>query len=115
MCSSVGFSRQILNIVRVSNQLETEANSLERIQSYLEIEKEPAPTESGVPPAYWPASGALRVENLAVRYSADGPVVLDDISFEVKAGERVGIGEFLVLVSTCNILTSTPSYSWSHR
>jgi ABC-type multidrug transport system fused ATPase/permease subunit len=88
---SVSFSSRILSMVRVFNMLETEANSLERIQSYLEINHEPAPTEDGVPPAYWPASGALRVENLTARYSTDGPVVLDKVSFEVKAGERVGI------------------------
>ena len=65
----------------------------------------------GVPPAYWPASGTLRVEKLSARYSEvrpdirldqmmaytgfffveDGPNVLHDISFEVKSGERVGI------------------------
>jgi ABC-type multidrug transport system fused ATPase/permease subunit len=78
-------------MIRIFNMLESEANSLERIQSYLEIDHEPAPTENGVPPAYWPASGSLRVENLTARYSSDGPVVLDKVSFEVKAGERVGI------------------------
>lgn len=86
--------------------------SLERIYQYLEIEHEPTPTTEGVPPAYWPASGDLKVEHLYARYSQvrssrssvswitviyalqDGPNVLHDISFEVKAGERVGIGRF---------------------
>ncbi len=44
--------------------------SLERIQQYLDIEQEPKPTHEGVPPASWPASGDLRVENLSARYSA---------------------------------------------
>ena len=66
-------------------------NSLERIQQYIEIEQEPKPTENGLPPAYWPASGGLRVEKLSARYSADGPRVLHEISFEVKSGERVGL------------------------
>lgn len=44
-------------------------NSLERIDSYIKIEQEPKPTEGGQPPAYWPASGDLRVENLSARYS----------------------------------------------
>ncbi|EED77418.1 predicted protein [Postia placenta Mad-698-R] len=68
-------------------------NSLERIQQYLEIEQEPKSTESGIPPAYWPSSGNLRVEKLSARYSADGPRVLHEISFEIKSGERVGVGE----------------------
>lgn len=66
--------------------------SLERVNVYINIEQEPKPTASGTPPAYWPASGELRVERLSARYSANGPKVLDDISFHVKAGERVGIG-----------------------
>lgn len=44
-------------------------NSLERIDSYIKIEQEPKPTEGGQPPAYWPTSGDLRVENLSARYS----------------------------------------------
>ncbi len=85
--------------------------SLERIQQYLAIDQEPKATDSGVPPAYWPGSGDLRVENLSARYSSvrvqifvlsyiciadaipsqDGPKVLQNISFHVKSGERVGI------------------------
>ncbi|KAH8997804.1 hypothetical protein EDB86DRAFT_2828663 [Lactarius hatsudake] len=65
--------------------------SLERIHSYINAEQEPKPTEQGIPPAYWPASGDLRVENLSARYSHDGPKVLHDISFHIKPGERVGV------------------------
>jgi hypothetical protein len=43
--------------------------SLERIQGYLEIEQEPKPTTCGLPPAAWPTSGHLRVDNLTARYS----------------------------------------------
>jgi ABC-type multidrug transport system fused ATPase/permease subunit len=85
--------------------------SLERIHAYINIEQEPKPTEEGIPPAYWPASGELRVEKLSSRYSLvrkssssspvqiliqrnqDGPKVLHDISFHIKSGERVGVGE----------------------
>lgn len=65
--------------------------SLERIESYLNIEQEPKPTPAGIPPAYWPASGNLSVDNLSAKYSQDGPTVLHDISFTIKSGERVGV------------------------
>ena len=68
---------------------------MERIQQYIEIEQETKPTENGVPPAYWPASGNLDVQSLSARYSQDGPKVLHDISFQVRSGERVGIGMYL--------------------
>ena len=77
--------------VRAFNDVEVEGNSLERIQAYLEIEQETKPTKEKVPPASWPTSGDLRVESLSARYSPDGPRVLHDLSFTVKAGERVGI------------------------
>jgi ABC-type multidrug transport system fused ATPase/permease subunit len=67
--------------------------SLERIQGYINIEHEKPVTDQGKPPAYWPASGDLRVEGLSARYSEDGPKVLQDISFHIKSGERVGIGK----------------------
>ncbi|KAI0076652.1 P-loop containing nucleoside triphosphate hydrolase protein [Panus rudis PR-1116 ss-1] len=88
---AVSFSGAILWWVRWFNIVETRGNSLERIQQYLEIEHEPKPTARGIPPAYWPASGDLRVEQLSARYSEDGPKVLQDITFHVKSGERVGI------------------------
>lgn len=68
--------------------------SLERIQQYLVIEQEPRPITNKEPPAYWPASGALSVDGLSARYSVDGPDVLRDLSFEVKSGERIGIGRY---------------------
>lgn len=77
----------------------------------MTIEQEPKPTEDGKPPAYWPASGDLRVENLSAKYSPvclpsqshcslsnmyfqDGPEVLHDISFNIRSGERIGVGEY---------------------
>lgn len=88
---AIGFSSMILYWVRILNSAEVDGNSVERINSYINIEQEPQPSEGGQPPAYWPASGDLAVERLSARYSADGPKVLHDLSFHVKSGERVGI------------------------
>ncbi|KAF7368865.1 ATP-binding cassette transporter [Mycena venus] len=88
---ALGFSGSIFSLVNWWNQFEVKSNSLERVKQYIEIEQEPKATLEGVPPAYWPASGSIRVDNLSARYSPDGPKVLHDISFNVKSGERVGI------------------------
>ncbi|KAH7905305.1 P-loop containing nucleoside triphosphate hydrolase protein [Hygrophoropsis aurantiaca] len=97
---AVASSALILLWVRAVNDVEVSAPkiflipravSLERIDGYIKIEQEPKPTEDGQPPAYWPASGELRVENLSARYSSDGPKVLHDLSFHVASGERVGV------------------------
>ncbi|KAJ7700269.1 hypothetical protein B0H16DRAFT_1642910 [Mycena metata] len=88
---ALGFCGLLLWAVRATNDFEVQGQCLERIQAYIEIDHEKVPTEAGKPPAYWPASGELRVERLSARYSENGPEVLHDISFHVKAGERVGI------------------------
>ncbi|RDB25958.1 ATP-binding cassette transporter abc4 [Hypsizygus marmoreus] len=74
-----------------ANSLHIVQPSLERIQSFLEIEHEPKSTVNGVPPAYWPSSGDLRVESLCARYSPDGPNVLHSLSFHIESGERIGV------------------------
>ncbi|KAF8528012.1 hypothetical protein BU17DRAFT_81241 [Hysterangium stoloniferum] len=91
LAMAVAFSDRILWWIRILNEFEVQGNSLERIEAYLNIDQETKPTPQGVPPAYWPASGSLIVENLRARYSADGPEVLHNISFEVKSGERIGV------------------------
>jgi len=88
---TLGFSGMILVWIRCFNDFEVQSNSLERIQRYLTIEQEEAPTAEGKPPAYWPSSGALRVENLSARYSTDGPEVLHRLSFNLEAGQHVGV------------------------
>ncbi|EMD41558.1 hypothetical protein CERSUDRAFT_128415 [Gelatoporia subvermispora B] len=88
---AVAFSGTILWWIMAVNQFELSGNSLERVQQYLDIEQEPKSSDAGVPPAYWPASGGLRVDKLSARYSQDGPRVLHNISFEVRSGERIGI------------------------
>lgn len=64
---------------------------MERVEHYVNIEQEPKSTDRGEPPAYWPASGKIQVENLTARYSQDGPKVLHDLSFTINSGERVGV------------------------
>ncbi|KAG8882435.1 hypothetical protein FRB97_008251 [Tulasnella sp. 331] len=91
LAMALSFTERLLWWVRMLNMFEVEGNSLERIKGYVEIDQESRPTESGTPPAYWPASGSIRVESLSAKYSIDGPEVLRKLSFEVKSGERVGV------------------------
>ncbi|KAH9041259.1 hypothetical protein EDB85DRAFT_1921835 [Lactarius pseudohatsudake] len=98
---AIGFSGMILWWVRIFNDFEVNSEdslylALERMHSYINAEQEPKSTKQGIPPAYWPASGDLRVEKLSARYSLDGPKVLHDISFHIKSGERVGVGDGLL-------------------
>ncbi|KAK7048418.1 ATP-binding cassette transporter [Favolaschia claudopus] len=91
LTTALGFTSTIMTFVHMWNRFEVQSNSLERVKQYIEIEQEPKARSDGVPPAYWPASGNITVENLSARYSPDGPEVLHNISFSIKSGERVGI------------------------
>ncbi|KAJ7691269.1 hypothetical protein B0H17DRAFT_1159808 [Mycena rosella] len=76
-----------------------QGNSLERIQRYTSIEQEDKPTPAGVPPAYWPASGSLDVDNLSAKYSPEGDNVLHGISFNIKSGERPFVSQSSLTLS----------------
>jgi ABC-type multidrug transport system fused ATPase/permease subunit len=77
--------------------------------SSLDLPQEPpAVIESHRVPAYWPSNtgndSILVVQNLVIKYAPDLPAVLHDVSFSLKAGERVGLlgrtGSFLIWIRT---------------
>ncbi|KAF8216972.1 P-loop containing nucleoside triphosphate hydrolase protein [Mycena galopus ATCC 62051] len=76
--------------------LELDLNSVERVVEYLDLPQDPpAVIESNQPLAYWPSSAKndllIVAENLTTRYAPDLPAVLQDVSFSLKAGERIGL------------------------
>ena len=76
--------------------------SLERMNAYINIEQEQKPTKKGIPPAYWPASGDLRVEQLSARYSLvrEGLSLSFQISYAVIRMDR---GSFTTYPSISNL------------
>lgn len=88
---AVSFSDILLYAVRIFNDFEIQANSIERINDYLVIDQEPAPTKQGTPPAAWPTSGDIVIKDLEARYFAGGPPVLNKLNLTIKSGDRVGI------------------------
>ncbi|KAJ4491368.1 P-loop containing nucleoside triphosphate hydrolase protein [Lentinula edodes] len=92
---AVAFSGGMVWWVIAVNDLEAETHppvhSLERIESYLQIDQEARLNDGRIPPAHWPSSGELRVENLSAKYAPDDPEVLHELSFHIKSGERIGV------------------------
>ncbi|KIP07615.1 hypothetical protein PHLGIDRAFT_413728 [Phlebiopsis gigantea 11061_1 CR5-6] len=86
---AISFTEGVLNFVHWYNNLEVNANSLERLYRYITIEQEPK--DGNKPPAYWPSSGNLHVKKLSASYTPDGPKVIQGLSFDVKSGERIGV------------------------
>ncbi|KAF8150500.1 multidrug resistance-associated ABC transporter [Mycena galopus ATCC 62051] len=94
--SALNFTSSVYWACRFWTGLELDLNSVERVVEYLDLPQEPpAVIESNRPPAYWPSSAKndslIVAENLSIKYAPDLPAVLQDVSFQLKAGERVGL------------------------
>jgi ABC-type multidrug transport system fused ATPase/permease subunit len=94
--SAMAFTTSIYWACRFWTALELDLNSVERVVEYLELPQEPpAIIESNRPPAYWPSSSdndsLIVVEDLVIKYAPELPAVLQDVSFALKARERVGL------------------------
>lgn len=94
--SAMSFCTSVYWACRHWTGLELDLNSVERVVEYLDLPQEPPSIiESSRPPAYWPSSSnkenLLVVEDLCVRYAPELPAVLHNVSFNLKAKERVGL------------------------
>lgn len=87
------YGQQTLNwIVRSATEVETNIVSVERIQEYIELKPEAATEiKATEPAASWPAEGSLSYQGVSARYRANLDLVLRDVSFELKGGEKVGV------------------------
>lgn len=84
---------QTLNwIVRSATEVETNIVSVERVQEYIDLKPEAAlELPDRQPPADWPQHGTIRFDHVKARYRENLDLVLKDVSFEIKAGEKVGV------------------------
>ncbi|KAH7105025.1 multidrug resistance-associated ABC transporter [Auriculariales sp. MPI-PUGE-AT-0066] len=81
----------LLGILWTSVMLQQSMVAVERVQDLTAIDQEPAEFIEPRPPAAWPQSGHVVVENLSVRYADNLPDVLHELDFEVQPGERVAV------------------------
>ncbi|GMF18732.1 unnamed protein product [Phytophthora lilii] len=78
----------------LTTQVENIMTCFERIAHYGSLEEEGykrTATNKETLAADWPRSGAVVFENVSMRYRDDLPLVLKNVSFAVKSGEKVGI------------------------
>lgn len=72
--------------------LEQDMISVERVKRYTELEQEDTAVKVSDPPiAHWPSQGAITFTDVQLRYRPELPLVLKGMSFDVRAGEKVGI------------------------
>ncbi|CAG8797679.1 8971_t:CDS:2, partial [Racocetra fulgida] len=88
---AMNFTQQITWTVRRYTSLEMSLNAVERVSELSEIPQEALAIIEPRPPACWPHSGAITVQNLEVKYAPDLEPVLHHISFNVEGQEKIGI------------------------
>lgn len=86
---ALDFASYILWSIRMYANLELDMNAAERVIEYSQLKTESL--EGDEPPAAWPTSGRIEVEDLVVSYADDLPPVLKGISFHVGNNERIGV------------------------
>ncbi|KAG6873111.1 hypothetical protein C0995_002774 [Termitomyces sp. Mi166 len=70
---------------------EQNMNAVERVLHYTELPPEAASTTPDDPPPSWPEKGQISFMNVDLAYREGLPLVLKDVSFNVRPGEKVGI------------------------
>ena len=83
----------IVNILPNFVDLENQLNSVERLHEikYNIPQEAPAFIPENAPPSSWPANGAIEFKHVSMKYRDDLPIALNDVSFQIKGGERIGI------------------------
>ncbi|KAJ3746747.1 multidrug resistance-associated ABC transporter [Lentinula detonsa] len=92
---SIAFANTVTNdllfMVRRFVGLEQSMVALERVKEFSELKREPPEFIEPRPPASWPATGAIKCEELVIRYAPELPNVLHKLNFDIRPGEKVGI------------------------
>ncbi|KAH8660277.1 P-loop containing nucleoside triphosphate hydrolase protein [Xylariales sp. PMI_506] len=89
----VSITQSLLLAVRQVADSQNNMNSVERMHYYATdlAEEAPEKTTALALPASWPQNGHIVFNDVQMRYRDGLPLVLHGLSFDVSAGERIGI------------------------
>jgi ABC-type bacteriocin/lantibiotic exporter with double-glycine peptidase domain len=87
---ATSFLTPVTSLVQSTQQLQLLDAYVERLTDVLDAERERGPDVSRLVRSAR-LSGRIDVRGLSYRFSADGPLIVDDLSFSVSAGEKIGI------------------------
>ncbi|KAL6923650.1 hypothetical protein FSST1_000924 [Fusarium sambucinum] len=91
----ISLSETVNMLIQFWTSIETSIGAVARIKQFAEdTREENLLGETQEPPPQWPDKGAIQIRNLKASYGNDQEDVhwaLDDISFEIKPGEKVAI------------------------
>ncbi|KAG9410948.1 hypothetical protein AC1031_018976 [Aphanomyces cochlioides] len=85
------FTSELGDLIWVWSGLETEMVAAERVAEYTNVEQEATRIIPGSVSSSWPQDGSIQFHNVSFRYKPTDPLVLKNITFQVRSGEKVGI------------------------
>ncbi|KAL8248049.1 hypothetical protein R6Q59_009265 [Mikania micrantha] len=94
MAMSYGLSLNMSLVMSIQNQctLVNYIISVERVNQYMHLPSEaPLVIAENRPPASWPNTGKVDIQNLQVRYRPDAPLVLRGVTCTFQGGHKIGI------------------------
>eukprot|EP01127_Copromyxa_protea_P010841 TRINITY_DN2685_c0_g2_i4.p1 TRINITY_DN2685_c0_g2~~TRINITY_DN2685_c0_g2_i4.p1 ORF type:complete len:931 (+),score=213.14 TRINITY_DN2685_c0_g2_i4:1731-4523(+) len=78
-------------LIRMSTEVETSLVSVERCMQYTELDQEAPYVNEYMCPPDWPSKGDISFKDLAIRYREGLPYVLNGLTVDIKAHEKVGV------------------------
>ncbi|KAF9488932.1 multidrug resistance-associated ABC transporter [Pleurotus eryngii] len=78
-------------VVNLFAENEQNMNSVERMLVYTELSPEGDQTTPNDPPPSWPSEGGIQFTDVNFAYRDGLPLVLRDVCFQVRPGEKIGI------------------------
>ncbi|KAK0112722.1 hypothetical protein ONS95_014458 [Cadophora gregata] len=87
----LGFNKSLSKLVTSWTSLETSLGAVARVKTFAETtESEEKPGESLEPPAGWPSTGSMDIDDVTATYGSN-ILALDGITMSIKAGEKIGV------------------------
>ncbi|XP_046465704.1 ATP-binding cassette sub-family C member 5-like isoform X6 [Neodiprion pinetum] len=79
--------------IRLASETEVKFISVERINHYLRTLVGEGNISQRIlqPPSGWPVAASIKFQNVSMAYGEEAPIILKNVSFNVDAGEKIGI------------------------
>jgi len=88
---TLAITSTLSELIATYARTEQELNAVERLANYGNLTGEAPPTTNDDPKPSWPEDGMINFKGVSMAYRPGLPRVLHNVSFEVNAGEKVGI------------------------
>lgn len=86
------FGQVLSALISYWTLLETSIGAIARVKSFAaETPCEDLAGEDRTPPENWPQNGYVEFEGVSASYNQDSPSVLNNVTFSIQKGEKIGI------------------------